>query len=445
MRALIWSGVLLALAALPGGAAGRLRAGVGRVDITPNEPVWMAGYAARNKPSTGVLNRLSAKALALEDQRGMRVVLVTTDVIGLPRELTDRVAARAMEDWKLDRASLVFNCAHTHTGPVVAGNLDVMGIAHAEKLGFPEQRARLLAYREQLVEQLHTVIGAALGDLAPAQLSYGTGEAGFALNRRQKEVRPVDHSVPVLRVTAPDGKLRAILFGYACHNTTLTAAFTELSGDYSGVAQLELERRFPGATALFLMLCGADQNPEPRSRLELATQHGQALAAEVARVVTTPLRPVSGRLRTTFQLVDLPFAPHTRAQFEEEARGKDEFRVRRAQGVLAAYDNRLEPRKLAFPVQAVRFERGFTLVTLGGEVVVDYALRLKREFPNEPLVVAGYSNDVACYIPSARVLAEGGYEAVDSMIYYGQPGPFTAEVEERVVEGVRRALARVRR
>jgi hypothetical protein len=297
------------------------------------------------------------------------------------------------------------------------------------------------------------VIGGALGDLAPAQLSFDYGETKFATNRRQMTAKgvvigvnpdgPVDTRVPVLRVTAPNGKVRAILFGYACHNTTLTAEFYQLSGDYAGFAQGEVERRVPGTVALFVQLCGGDQNPNPRSKLELAEQHGSRLGEEVARVARGTMQPVSGRLRSVYQLTGLPFAPHTREQYEKERMDQNIYKARRAEMMLKQYDERREVRQLQYPVQVVRFERGFTLVALGGEVVVDYALWAQREWAKERLMVAGYSNDVACYIPTARILREGGYEAVDSMVYYGQPGPFTEEVEGRIQEAVRQAMKRV--
>jgi hypothetical protein len=94
-------------------------------------------------------------------------------------------------------------------------------------------------------------------------------------------------------------------------------------------------------------------------------------------------------------------------------------------------------------VQAVRLGRDLTLLALGGEPVVDYALRVKRELPRENLVVAGYCYDVMCYIPSRRVLREGGYEAVDNMIYYGQPGPFAESVEDVIMAAVRRVTEAV--
>ncbi|MBI5084319.1 MAG: neutral/alkaline non-lysosomal ceramidase N-terminal domain-containing protein [Acidobacteria bacterium] len=430
-------------------AAPTLRAGVARIEITPPSQIWMAGYAARTKPSEGVLHPLWAKAIAIEDGRGGRVIVVTTDLIGLPKEITDVVAAAAMVKWKLDRPQIVFNSSHTHTGPVVRGNLSVMGPQT------PEQREVVAAYWGELRAKLEAVIGGALGDLQPAKLAFDYGETGFAVNRREvtpQSVRlgvnpqgPVDHKVPVLRVVSPSGKVRAVLFGYACHNTTLTDKFYQLSGDYAGFAQIAVEREFPGATALFVMLCGGDQNPNPRSQLELAEKHGQSLAAEVARVTRTGMQPVSGRIRTALQMADLPFAPHTREQYERDLQDKNIYKVRRAELMLKAYDERREVRKLQYPVQVVRFERGFTLAALGGEVVIDYSLWAQRTFAGERLMVAGYSNDVACYIPSARVLREGGYEAVDSMIYYGQPGPFTEEVEPRIQEAFRQAMKRVRR
>ncbi|MGC8760919.1 MAG: neutral/alkaline non-lysosomal ceramidase N-terminal domain-containing protein [Bryobacteraceae bacterium] len=430
-------------------AAPRMKAGAARIDITPEGPIWMSGYAARNRPSEGVLMPLWAKALALEDARGHRAVIVTTDLIGLPMEVTDLVAARAMERYGLERASLVFNSSHTHTGPVVRGNLSVMDPRQA-----PHRQA-IEAYRRQLQEKLFQVIGAALADLAPAEIAFGSGEARFGVNRRQFTDKgviigvnpdgPTDPRVPVVRVTSPSGKVRALLFGYACHNTTLTAEFYQLSGDYAGYAQAEIEREFPGAVALFLQLCGGDQNPNPRSRLEYAEQHGRTLAAEVARVTRTPMQPAAGRIRAAYQVAALPFAPHTREQFEQELKDPNVFRQRRATLMLKLYDERREPRLLRYPVQAVRLENGFTLIALGGEVVVDYALWAYRTWPREPLIVAGYSNDVACYIPSARVLREGGYEAVDSMIYYGQPGPFTEEVEARIQDAVRQVMRRTGR
>jgi hypothetical protein len=430
-------------------AAADFRAGVARLVITPKTSIWLSGYASRNQPSQGVLHDLWAKALALEDSRGNRAVVVSTDLIGLPRAISDVVAARVQKQYGLDRAQLVLNSSHTHTGPMLWRNLNLM-----VELDEENQR-KLKEYSRKLTEDLVSVIGAALGKLSPANLSFGQGRAGFAINRREptpKGVRigvnpagPTDHSVPVLRVMSEEGKLLAVVFGYACHNTTLTGQFYKISGDYAGFAQIELEKAHPGATAMFLMLCGADQNPNPRSKLKFAEQHGRSLAAEVDRVLAGELDRVKPPIRAAFQIVEPVFAMHTRETFERRLKDSKAARVRHARFMLRTYDERRPIRRVPYPVQAVRFGKHLTLIALGGEVVVDYALRIKREYRGENIIVAGFSNDVMCYIPSLRVLKEGGYEAATSMIYYGQPGPFNEEVEETIFDTIHQVMKRVGR
>lgn len=430
--------------------AADLQAGVARVRITPPVPFWMSGYASRTRPSEGVEQELWAKALALRDGMGGQVVLVTTDLIGLPRAISDEVAARVEARFHVSRAQLLLNASHTHCGPAVRKNLSVL-------YDFDEEsRRRVDAYGAELVDRLTQVVGEALFGLAPARLSLGHGSATFATNRRERTpggirigvnpAGPVDHDVPVLRVSAEtDGSLRAVLFGYACHNTTLGGDFYRIGGDYAGYAQAEIERAHPGATALFLMLCGGDQNPNPRGTLELARQHGQALAGEVERVLGSHLAPARPPIRAAVETIPLDFAPHTRATFEQERADPDPFRQRRAQLALLAYDAGRPVRQEPYPVQAVRFGQDLTLLALGGEPVVDYALRAKRELRGEELIVAGYCHDVMGYIPSRRVLAEGGYEPVGSTVFYGLPGPFAETVEEAIFDAVHRVTRRVGR
>jgi neutral ceramidase len=429
--------VLLATAGLH--AAPEFRAGVSRVKITPPLPVWLAGYAARTHQAESVSADLYAKALALDDGKGGRVVIVTTDLIGLPREVSDAAADRARKRFGLKRSQLLFNSSHTHTGPVVWPNLKVM-------LDLTdEQQKPLRDYASRLTEQLVEVTGEAIRNLVPVQITYGQGEAGFAINRRAAKLTelnpgksipaPVDHSVPVLRVQRKDGSLLAVLFGYACHNTTMTAEFNEVGADYAGFAQTAIERAHPGTTALFLMLCGADQNPDPRSSRELAIKYGNELAQSVERVLSGSMQSVTGPVKTAYKNIDLPLAPHTREQFVAESKNSDVFRQRRARLMLDTYDKGAPTQSVRYPVQVVRFDK-LVLVALGGEVVVDFAIRLKREFPETPLIVAGYSNVVMSYIPSERVLKEGGYEGEDAMIYYGLPGKYAAGVEDRIVSAV---------
>jgi neutral ceramidase len=428
--------VLAGAAVLAAAPKPDFRAGVAKLEITPKEPVWMSGYAARTKPSDGALHPLWAKALALEDRKGYRVVIITTDLIGLPRVITDEVSARLEKEHSLRRAQILFNASHTHTGPVVRPNLMTMYFLDAA------QKQRVEDYARKLTDDLFQVAAASLGDLSAARVRWGEGTAGFGSNRRTPR-GPVDHAVPVVEVTGLDGKRRAILFGYACHNTTHVAEDVKLSGDYAGFAQIEVEKRYPGATALFVALCGGDQNPKPRGKSEYAQEHGVSLAEAVAKVLEGQMVEAKPPLKSAYRTIDLAFALHTREQFEQEAKSEDKFKASRAREMLAAYDAGRPVRSTPYPIQAIRFGNQFTLLALGGEVVVDYSHRVKRHFNTEKLMVAGYSNDVMCYIPSYRILKEGGYEGLTSMIYYGQPGPFAEDVEDRIWETLRGVLKRV--
>ena len=419
-------------------APATFKAGLAKIVITPDKPVWMAGYASRNKPSEGKINDLQAKALAIADATGYQVVIVTTDLLGLPRALTSEVSEYANKSYGLRREQILFNSSHTHTGPVLSGSL-----AGAYDLD-AEQSAAVDAYTRQLKDKLLKVIGDAIKDLSPAKLSYGRGTAQFAMNRREKKPNGTiaigvnregvtDKEVPVLKVESANGKLRGILFGYACHNTTLTGEFYQLSGDYAGFAQEAIERAHPGALALFVMGCGADINPYPRSKLEIAQQHGDELAKSVEQVLTGAMSSVSGQLKSILGGLMIPLAPTpTREEWQARLKDQNAFRARHAERWLGKLerDGKIMS-EYPYTVQIIQLG-DLKLVALAGEVVTDYSLRLKKELGGKTWV-AGYSNDLCSYIPSARMFAEGGYEVVDSMIYYDLPGSYAPAIEEKIV------------
>lgn len=427
------------------------KAGVAVADITPQESIWLAGYAARDKPSTGVGQPLYAKALALEDAGGRRVVIVTTDILGFTRPLAEPIAERLARESGLRRERLLLTSSHTHAAPVVR---DYAVFAYGLT---PGQAAAVERYSDFLQQQVVTVVQAALGNLAPARLSFAEGSAGFGINRRLATPRgyvinvnregPVDPQVPVLKVESVEsgapGRLRALLFSYACHNTTLGGNYYLTHGDYSGFAQEFLERSHGGAVALFMSGCGGDINPHPRGTVELARQHGEELARSVSETLKGPMRSVEERLSAALQVVDLPWAaPPGREELEKQLREGDTLRQRHARLLLDIIEkDGALPKTYPYPVHRVRLGDSLTLVALGGEVVVDYPLRLKREITSTFLWLVAYANDVMGYIPSRRVLEEGGYEGGGSMIFYGRPGPWAPEVEEIIVRTVHRLAA----
>jgi hypothetical protein len=420
------------------------KAGAAAVCITPDQPMWMAGYASRDRPAEGKLSELWAKALAIEDPGGRRALVVTLDLIGLDRELS-RSIRRALEDaLGLERRGIALCSSHTHSGPVVAGNLRPMHVALLDEA----QRRLVERYARTLEERILTAARRATERLSPARLRWGNGSTDFAVNRRNNKEAdvprlraegklrgPSDPAVPVLEVRAPDGAVRALLFGYACHCTVLSSY--AWCGDYAGFAQEALEAAHPGAVALFWAGCGGDQNPLPRRTVELARDYGRRLADAVR---AAPLRPLTGTLRTRYAEIDLALATlPTRAELQKQSEEPNPYVAARARWILSETDAGRPPSPTyPYPVQVWDLGDEVQWILLGGEVVVDYALRLKRELRGERTWVAAYTNDVMAYIPSRRVLEEGGYEGGGAMVYYGLPTVWAPEVEETIVREVHR-------
>ena len=395
------------------------KAGTAVVKVTPRKMLWMAGYAARKKPAEGKVQELFAKALALQDEQGGKLVFVTLDLIGVPQAMRRAVADRAEKQFHLPPANLVMNASHTHSGP----SLRTTPLTEKDK---DDPRARdAWEYTQRLQEDILGIIGKSLADMQPARLTWNKARCGFAMNRRRdyslppghpnankapNPNGPVDHEVPALRVEASDGALLAALFGYACHNTSL--GFYNWCGDYAGFAQEHLQEHRPGFTALFLMGCGGDQNPYPRrsdvvpgiTDLELSMQHGRSLSNAVEMALTVNPIPVGGPIRAAYEEIKLAYAKPERPQHD-------------------------------YPVQVIRLGNDLTFITLGSEVVVDYSLRFKRELGGSAGVwVAGYSNDYTGYVPSLRVLKEGGYEAAAG---------WAEDVEDRIARKVHELHARL--
>lgn len=419
---------------------GGWKAGVARAVITPQEPMWMSGYASRDHAATGKLTELWAKALVLEDESGHQGVVITLDLVGIDRETSLSIRRRLMDRHAFELADIAICTSHTHSGPVVGSNLKAM-------YGFDEAEwNKVVEYTQFLEQQVVQIVEDACGSLQDARLTWGVGQCTFAVNRRENrepEVPllreqgalkgPTDHEVPVLRVTVGEKPL-AILFGYACHATTLSGY--EWCGDWPGYAQIAIEKAHPSATAMFFTGCGADQNPIPRRTVELAREYGTRLAESVDRVLGSGMEDVDPALRAAYTEIDLTFAHVPDAEELEQARRSENvYEVRRAEHLLETHGDAASiPRTYPYPIQVWKLGQ-VTGVFLGGEVVVDYSIAIKG-LPVDVDFVAAYANDVMSYIPSERVLAEGRYEGATSMIYYGMPSPWAPGLEQDILQTV---------
>lgn len=446
--------LVAALVCLPiAAAAPSWRAGTGREKITPPAGLWMTGYAARDKPAEGTAQDLWVKALAIADPMGQRGVLLTLDLCGITREITDHVAAELERKYRLPRSAIMTNVSHTHCSPFLGGNLKGLRILP------PDGLAKAEAYGRDLEKWMIRAASQALDGLAPATLSWGEDEAAIGFNRRENSEKdapalraagklkgPFDPRVPVLAVRSANGELRGLLVSYACHNTTLS--FSQWHGDYAGCAQVELERRHPGATVLFAIGCGADANPAPRREVSMAEQHGKSLADAADRAMAKGMKTVEGVFASAFEDITLTFSGKPSAEKLREAREKIQPNKEMYQAWSAAVTEDLAQKgndalRYSYPVQAWKIGN-LNWAALGGEVVVDYSFRLRREIGNN-LWVFGYSNDVMAYIPSERVLKEGRYEGDTSMIPYGKPAPWSAGLEDKIVNKTRELVAKTQK
>jgi putative membrane-bound dehydrogenase-like protein len=502
--------------------------GAAVVDITPDYPVRLTGYGNRMKESEGVAVKIHARALVIDVGPACRAglppkadpvsandsenkptksddapsnvsqqaakprpagvtytVLITVDNCGVPLEMTEAVYERIAAKHNISRERFAISSTHSHSAPWLRG------FAPNIFAEVPDDHAAHLAqYEKELTDKLVDVVEKAIATQRLGHLSYGFGKVGFAMNRRaltngkwsgfgEVPDGPTDKRVPVLAAHDTDGKLIAVLANYACHCTTETGEFNQISGDWAGFAADMLETEHPGAVALIAIGCGADANPSPRGTHEQAKVHGRTMADEVTRVLAigvasapranapgatqtatqtdkepdrlgglTPsarqsmLRRIDPAIVCNMSRIDLPLAPLPNREDWERQANEAGVTGSRARFFLKMLDEGKEiPTTVPdYPVQTWCFGEDLAMVFLGGEVVVDYSIRMNDMFDGDRLWINAYSNDVPCYIASARLLREGGYECDSSMLYYRRPTRLAPETEDLICDTVQKLL-----
>ncbi len=416
------------------------RAGVARMVITPEQSMWLAGYAARDHQAEGTLHDLWAKALAIEDANGEQAILITTDLLGFPKALSDQIRDQLETEFKLSRARIILSSTHTHSGPVLKDALyDI----------YPFDQHEISAiehYSNMLADQIVDLVSQAFRSMEPVHIYAQNGVTRFQVNRRnndastlntQTELKgPNDHAVPVLKIVDKQGDIMAVAFGYACHPTVLDAY--EWSGDYPGFAQIELEESYPGITALFFQGAGADQNPLPRLTVGLARQYGKELAAAVERVMEEDMRELSPQLSASYSEIELPLNPPlSKDELLEITQSPEsaDYQKRWAENMIKKIEKE-ESFISSYPYPLQVWHMGDQImISMGGEVVVGYVNSLKQIFGPETFVVA-YSNDVMGYIPTVTILEEGGYEGYISQMVYGLPNTWKSDIESMILQEI---------
>ncbi|HLT93859.1 MAG TPA: neutral/alkaline non-lysosomal ceramidase N-terminal domain-containing protein [Membranihabitans sp.] len=417
------------------------KAGVSKTKITPEGELCMAGFAFRNRPSNEVRHDLWVKALAIQSCDGQLGVLVSLDVVGLPRYILQKVYTRVSREYNISKEQLMINSSHTHSGPFL---YDPFRPQYNEAL-VGTLLEDVIDYADTLANQITTTIGRAMESMEPARLYSGEGMVNFQVNRRNNsesqlksltELKgPNDYSVPVIKVENLQGEIKTILFSYACHATVI--GDYQWSGDYPGVAQIELEKLYPGSVAMFFQGCGADQNPLPRGTPALLEQYGRMLAIAVDCTLHDNMRELDSSLYFNYQEIDLKLQPPPdKAELLEELQNGPQHKKFWASHLLKQLESEGKLiDKYSYPVQYWKLGDQ-TMVGLAGEVVIDYAISVKRMLGQDVFVFGYCSEGNLSYIPSARIIEEGGYEGKTAQFYKGFPSPWSPEIEVQILRTV---------
>jgi hypothetical protein len=425
------------------------KAGTTTEIITPAESLWLAGYAARTEPAKGKISDLHATAVALEDEQGGRLVIASVDLIAVTKAIADPVAAAVEKEIGLPRERLILAATHTHYGPEYRDD---------KALFFnipPDYAAKFADVRRLVIDKLTEVIIASTKNMVPVRLYARKATATFAHNRRREGVKGgtpspldiLDHDVPILDVVHTETGLRkAIIFGYACHNTTLPPEDCRYSADWAGVAKQHLQQHHAGSTALFITGCGADQNPEPRGTVELSNRYGQELAVAVELALTKDdAIEITGPIRAARQDIPLELQPVTRDTLDAMLQENDPPKQRKAKFLLDQL-NRGDKLITHYdaPIQAINIGDRLLMIVMSGEPVVDWALKFKRQYSKIPFLwIAGYCNDMYGYVPTKRIQQEGGYEGGRANLWSWVPSPFTDDLETRISHAIQTLVRRL--
>ncbi len=451
----------------------RCRFGVATRDVTPPVGIYARCWgAATHEVAEGVHRPFAATAAVFAPLAGNEPTLALVGVdLGWFQHLPDERKLRETirRDTRLEESALLINMSHTHAGANVNSRL-------ADKPG----GELIQPYIEHLTEQIGAAILEARAALAPAWVTYGTGRCALATNRDLWDAAaqrfaagynpdaPADDTLLVARVTGEEGELRATLFNYACHPTTLAWENRQLSPDYIGSAREVLEHAF-GVPALFLQ--GASGELAPRDDYvgdtAVADRNGRQLGYAAAAAIESLPPPgtrfvYTGIVASGANLGTWEYRPCDAGQLhagEQLAARVSHVELRRKEslGVVASLagagpDSRPEQEKelrrrflsealgdspvYAMPVWTWRLGDAL-LVAVPNEPYSAFQVELRRRFSGTPLLVLGVTNGTMGYLSPEETYGTG--------LYQEQQSPFAPGCLEQTIEVAARALEETRR
>lgn len=432
------------------GASGGWKAGFADADITPKPglPVMPSGFA-NSRIMEGAESPLLAQALALEAADGRRAVLFTADLLGFGRITVDAVRHKVRKAHGIPEENVCFSASHTHWAPAVNFRTgSAIGDVNVWYLAFLETTLLELADR-------------ALKNLAPAEVAYGSTEAQIGMNRRLPGQQGIqwapypagsyDRHTPILRVRRVASPRQVLVIGHACHPTSM-GNLNQWSPDYPGAMRRKLEADLEDCRTMFVNGSGADAKVVHRdpatgrhefsASLERSHEAGLALARAILERLRAgpPLEPLDARLGAALVRGKLPL---------QEGPSQEEIERMALDGRITGATTWWARKMLAFPdarrdfdyaVQAWQLGE-LTIVAMEGEVCADWGAFARSLPTTRHSMTIGYANEVSSYIPTARLIQEGGYESDLSHKIYLLPGRFDPRMELEVTALLRRAVA----
>ena len=413
-----------------------LRAGYGKADITPTEPVQLAGYSMRNAPSDGVWghDRLYARALVF-DVGGARVAFLEADVIVI--RANDEFRRRVADATGIPLDHILLGDAHNHAAPSPNGKLET-------------------SWDRQFEKGLVDAAKEAVAGVQPVKIAAGAGHSRIAMNRRHvipadsespltfdendvsqsfgkfktdspvsirefggvvrlgaNPAGPIDDSVQVVRIDKIDGAPLAVMIHYACHGTSLGGRNSKISGEWMGRMQEYVEKQFPGVGAIYLQGAAGDINPRVvggldgyQDNIETTWALGEEAGREVARVY---------RLLSS----EPPASPHLRIETAE-------ILLPRAYRELFTDFTHTS---VAAPTTVVRLG-DMMWTTFPGEMFSGIGKKVKAASPATFAYLMGYTNGYIGYFPERQAYAEGGYEVASTHLDPAAEGIYLRAIAE---------------